>query len=54
MYVAVHAATGTDGLSFASSVRATFGMALWIAMFIHLICMEFYVREESKRLDPRS
>jgi hypothetical protein len=41
--VAVHAATGADRLSFASSVRATFGMALWLAMMIHLICVEFYV-----------
>jgi hypothetical protein len=43
--VAVHAATGADQLSFASSVRATFGMALWLAMLIHLIGMEFYIRK---------
>jgi hypothetical protein len=43
--VAVHAATGADRLSFASSVRATFGMALWLAMMIHLICVEFYIRK---------
>jgi len=43
--VAVHAATGSNPLSFASSVRATFGMGLWLAMMIHLICVEFYIRK---------
>jgi hypothetical protein len=44
VHVAVHATTGSDPLSFASSVRVTFGMALWLSMVTHIICMEFYVR----------
>jgi hypothetical protein len=44
VHVAVHAATRADRLSFASSVRVTFGMALWLSLVMHIIGVEFYIR----------
>jgi hypothetical protein len=43
MHVAVLAAVDDYPLGFASSVRVTFGMALWLATVIHVIGVEIYV-----------
>jgi hypothetical protein len=55
VHVTVHAAVNEYPLGFASSVRATFGMALWIATVIHVIGVEIYVRKInfSSFLSPR-
>ncbi|KAJ6602489.1 hypothetical protein DFH09DRAFT_899752 [Mycena vulgaris] len=42
IWVAVHASTNGP-LYFASSVRATQGMALWIATLLHIVGAEFYI-----------
>jgi hypothetical protein len=44
VHVAVLAAVDDHPLGFASSVRVTFGMALWLATVIHVIGVEIYVR----------
>jgi hypothetical protein len=45
VYVAVRATVkGSGGLGYASTVRLTFGMALWTAIVIHVIGVEVYVR----------
>jgi hypothetical protein len=44
LHVAIQAAVNGDHLGYASSVRATFGMALWLAIVIHIIGIEYYVR----------
>jgi hypothetical protein len=44
VHVAVRAAVNEWPLGFASSVRVTFGMALWVATVIHVIGVEIYVR----------
>jgi len=43
-FVAVHAAVKGNGLEYGSAVRLTFGMALWVAIVIHVIGVEIYVR----------
>ncbi|KAF7365774.1 hypothetical protein MVEN_00451400 [Mycena venus] len=43
VYVAVHASAHQPPLSVASAARAAQGMALWIAILIHLIGVEFYI-----------
>lgn len=43
-YVAVHASVKGNGLNYGSTVRLTFGMALWVAIVIHTIGVEVYVR----------
>lgn len=43
LHTAIRVAVKDGPLGFASSVRATFGMALWLAIVIHLIGVEFYV-----------
>jgi len=45
IHVAVRAAAHESPLGFGSSVRATFGMALWIGMVIHVIGVELYIRK---------
>ncbi|KDQ55610.1 hypothetical protein JAAARDRAFT_37015 [Jaapia argillacea MUCL 33604] len=44
IHVAVRAATNVDNLEYAASVRATFGMGLWIGILIHIVGIEFYIR----------
>jgi hypothetical protein len=44
VYVAVRASVHGNGLSYGSAVRLTFGMALWVAIVIHIIGVEIYVR----------
>lgn len=44
VYVAVHAGVKGSGLAYASTVRLTFGMALWFAIVVHIIGVEVYVR----------
>jgi hypothetical protein len=43
VYVAVRASVKGNGLAYASTVRLTFGLALWIAIIIHIIGVEIYV-----------
>ncbi|KAF7338935.1 hypothetical protein MVEN_01969600 [Mycena venus] len=43
VYVAVHASTHDPPLYVASAARAAQGMALWIAILIHIIGVEFYI-----------
>ena len=43
-YVAVQASVKGNGLNYGSTVRLTFGMALWVAIVIHTIGVEVYVR----------
>jgi hypothetical protein len=43
-YAAVRAGSKDGPLGRASSVRVTRGMALWIAIMIHIIGVEFYIR----------
>ncbi|KAJ7347607.1 hypothetical protein DFH08DRAFT_868325 [Mycena albidolilacea] len=43
VYVAVHASTRDLPLHVASAARAAQGMALWIAIVIHIIGVEFYI-----------
>lgn len=44
MHTIIKAAVNEYPLGFASSVRVTFGMALWLATVIHTIGVEVYVR----------
>ncbi|KIM81594.1 hypothetical protein PILCRDRAFT_821370 [Piloderma croceum F 1598] len=44
-FVAVHAAVKGNGLEYGSTVRLTFGMSLWIAIVIHVIGVEIYIRK---------
>jgi len=44
-YVAVRASVKGTGLAYASTVRLTFGMALWVATVIHIAGVEFYIRK---------
>jgi hypothetical protein len=44
LHVTVQAAVNGGPLGLGSSVRATFGMALWLAIVIHIIGIEYYVR----------
>ncbi|KAJ6589089.1 hypothetical protein B0H19DRAFT_230385 [Mycena capillaripes] len=45
LWVSVHASTHDGPLYVASSVRATQGMALWIATLIHIVAVEFYINK---------
>jgi hypothetical protein len=45
LHAAIRVAVKDGPLGFASSVRATFGMALWLAIVIHIIGVEFYIRK---------
>jgi len=45
VHVAVHAAVKGDGLSYGSTVRLVFGMALWIGIMTHIIGVELYIRK---------
>jgi hypothetical protein len=45
VYVAVHASIKENGLGYGSAVRATFGMALWLATVIHTVGIETYLRK---------
>jgi nitroreductase len=42
--VAIRAAVNGDKLGLGSSVRATWGMSMWIAIVIHALGVETYVR----------
>jgi hypothetical protein len=42
--VAIRAAVDGDNLGLGSSVRVTWGMALWVAIVIHALGVEIYVR----------
>jgi hypothetical protein len=42
--VAIRAAVDGDKLGLGSSVRATWGMSMWIAIVIHALGVEIYVR----------
>jgi len=43
--VAVHSSTHDGPLQYASALRAVHGMALWIAILIHVIAVEFYIHK---------
>jgi len=45
VFVPVHAAVKGNGLSYASTVRLTFGMSMWIAIVIHIAGVEIYIRK---------
>ncbi|KAJ7334736.1 hypothetical protein DFH08DRAFT_965484 [Mycena albidolilacea] len=45
LWVAVHASTREGPLYAASSVRATNGMALWIATLMHIVGVEYYINK---------
>ncbi|KAJ7149695.1 hypothetical protein C8R46DRAFT_915631, partial [Mycena filopes] len=44
-WVAVHASTVDGALHYASALRATHGMGLWIALLTHIVAVEFYIQE---------
>ena len=44
VFVAVHASVKGGRLGSASITRATFGMCMWLALVIHIIGVEIYVR----------
>jgi len=44
VHVAVRAAVNGDKLGLGSSVRVTWGMAMWVAIVIHTLGVETYVR----------
>jgi hypothetical protein len=48
VHTVVRAAVKHPGLGFASSVRATFGMSLWLAIVIHTIGVELYIRQTER------
>ncbi|GAB1524882.1 hypothetical protein RhiTH_008038 [Rhizoctonia solani] len=51
-HVAVHASWNEGPLGRGSASRASFGMALWVAMFLHILGIELYLRytqDESKK-----
>ncbi|EUC56580.1 transmembrane protein, putative [Rhizoctonia solani AG-3 Rhs1AP] len=53
VYVAVHASWKEGELGQGSAIRASYGMALWIAMIMHEVGIEIYLRmtlSESKKL----
>lgn len=53
LQVSVHASWKEGDLGEASALRATFGMALWVAMMLHFVGIELYLRataDESKKL----
>jgi len=55
VHVAVHASIHEDRINFGSTMRVSFGMALWTAILIHTICVEIYIRgTESYQWPPRS
>ncbi|KAJ7262792.1 hypothetical protein B0H12DRAFT_308910 [Mycena haematopus] len=45
LWVAVHASVHDGPLYAASSVRATNGMALWIATLMHIVGVEYYIHK---------
>lgn len=44
VHVAIRAAVDGDKLGLGSSVRVTWGMAMWVAIVIHVLGVELYVR----------
>ncbi|CUA78413.1 hypothetical protein RSOLAG22IIIB_07066 [Rhizoctonia solani] len=53
VYVPVHASWKEGPLGEGSAIRASYGMALWIAMILHTVGIEIYLRmtlSESKKL----
>ncbi|CAE6340723.1 unnamed protein product [Rhizoctonia solani] len=51
-HVAVHASSNEGPLGKGSASRASFGMALWVAMFLHILGIELYLRytqDESRK-----
>ncbi|KAF8746982.1 hypothetical protein RHS02_00619, partial [Rhizoctonia solani] len=53
IYVSVHASWREGRLGRGSAIRASYGMALWIAMILHGVGIELYLRmtvRESKKL----
>ncbi|KAB5590032.1 hypothetical protein CTheo_6527 [Ceratobasidium theobromae] len=57
VYVAVHSSWKEGDLGQGSAMRASYGMALWIAMILHCVGIEFYLRitaDESKKLQQWS
>jgi len=55
VHVPVHASVRADPINFGSSMRVSFGMVLWIAMLIHVVGVEIYIRgTESYQWPPRS
>ncbi|KAG8887707.1 hypothetical protein FRB98_009152 [Tulasnella sp. 332] len=44
IHIAVHAAMQALHVNFGSAVRETFGMALWLALVIHISGVEIYIR----------
>ncbi|KAJ7898575.1 hypothetical protein B0H14DRAFT_3853017 [Mycena olivaceomarginata] len=45
IWVAVHSSTHDGPLNYASALRAVHGMALWIAIIIHAVAVEFYLHK---------
>ena len=44
VHVAIRAAVNGDKLGLGSSVRVTWGMSMWVAIVIHALGVEIYVR----------
>jgi hypothetical protein len=44
VHVAIRAAVNGDKFGLGSSVRVTWGMAMWVAIVIHVLGVEIYVR----------
>ncbi|KAF9261100.1 hypothetical protein L218DRAFT_961788 [Marasmius fiardii PR-910] len=53
LYVPVHASDNEGKLGLASAVRATQGMALWIATLIHVVGCEIYLRSTEEANSQR-
>ncbi|KAJ7020728.1 hypothetical protein C8F04DRAFT_285916 [Mycena alexandri] len=45
VWVAVHSSVHDGPLYYASALRATHGMGLWIALLMHVVAVEFYIQE---------
>lgn len=45
VFVGVRATVKGNGLNYASTVRLTFGMSMWIALVIHVIGVEIYIKK---------
>ncbi|KAG9127150.1 hypothetical protein FRC07_000477 [Ceratobasidium sp. 392] len=55
VYVTVHASIHKDPINFGSAQRVSFGMALWLAILIHAVAVEIYIRgTESYQWPSRS
>jgi len=45
VFVAVHASVKENRLTNSSAIRLTFAMSLWIAILIHIVVVEIYIRK---------